>query len=194
MAGWTGLEPAAFRVTGGRYNQLNYHPADEIREDLEIYRKKDLISSAYCFAICIFLAQFQRILVVPSPNAEVMLNLQKKGVQIMKNLLKSLTYGIALTGLMTTFSFAETTTLQVSGMHCGGCQSAIESAVCKNGNYVKCEAKIDNPKKQMGSITLETKDGEKLDLAKIQSEIKDAGYEAILTPNKKDKSKEKHSH
>lgn len=27
MAGWTGLEPAAFRVTGGRYNQLNYHPS-----------------------------------------------------------------------------------------------------------------------------------------------------------------------
>ena len=25
MAEWTGLEPAAFRVTGGRYNQLNYH-------------------------------------------------------------------------------------------------------------------------------------------------------------------------
>ena len=32
MAGWTGLEPAAFRVTGGRYNQLNYHPA--VIEDL----------------------------------------------------------------------------------------------------------------------------------------------------------------
>lgn len=26
MAELTGLEPAAFRVTGGRYNQLNYHP------------------------------------------------------------------------------------------------------------------------------------------------------------------------
>ena len=26
MAERTGLEPAAFRVTGGRYNQLNYHP------------------------------------------------------------------------------------------------------------------------------------------------------------------------
>lgn len=25
MAERTGLEPAAFRVTGGRYNQLNYH-------------------------------------------------------------------------------------------------------------------------------------------------------------------------
>ncbi len=36
MAGWTGLEPAAFRVTGGRYNQLNYHPAnrDQIYNDL----------------------------------------------------------------------------------------------------------------------------------------------------------------
>ena len=31
MAGWTGLEPAAFRVTGGRYNQLNYHPAVILR-------------------------------------------------------------------------------------------------------------------------------------------------------------------
>jgi hypothetical protein len=30
LAGWTGLEPAAFRVTGGRYNQLNYHPAPRI--------------------------------------------------------------------------------------------------------------------------------------------------------------------
>ena len=29
MAGWTGLEPAAFRVTGGRYNQLNYHPRSD---------------------------------------------------------------------------------------------------------------------------------------------------------------------
>jgi hypothetical protein len=27
MAEWTGLEPVAFRVTGGRYNQLNYHSA-----------------------------------------------------------------------------------------------------------------------------------------------------------------------
>lgn len=32
LAGWTGLEPAAFRVTGGRYNQLNYHPAPKNHE------------------------------------------------------------------------------------------------------------------------------------------------------------------
>ena len=27
MAGWTGLEPAAFCVTGRRSNQLSYHPS-----------------------------------------------------------------------------------------------------------------------------------------------------------------------
>ncbi len=30
MAGETGLEPAAFCVTGRRYNQLNYSPGDPI--------------------------------------------------------------------------------------------------------------------------------------------------------------------
>ena len=29
MAGWTGLEPATFCVTGRRSNQLSYHPAVE---------------------------------------------------------------------------------------------------------------------------------------------------------------------
>jgi hypothetical protein len=38
MAGWTGLEPAAFRVTGGRYNQLNYHPMWSVSEPLGIQK------------------------------------------------------------------------------------------------------------------------------------------------------------
>ncbi len=37
MAGWTRLELAAFRVTGGRYNQLNYHPAGEAKEQTKTY-------------------------------------------------------------------------------------------------------------------------------------------------------------
>ena len=28
MAGWTGLEPATFCVTGRRSNQLSYHPVE----------------------------------------------------------------------------------------------------------------------------------------------------------------------
>ncbi len=43
MAGWTGLEPAAFRVTGGRYNQLNYHPARTAPELSAVcHRNQDL--------------------------------------------------------------------------------------------------------------------------------------------------------
>lgn len=36
LAGWTGLEPAAFRVTGGRYNQLNYHPASGVLRTINL--------------------------------------------------------------------------------------------------------------------------------------------------------------
>ena len=32
MAGWTGLEPATFCVTGRRSNQLSYHPVKWKRE------------------------------------------------------------------------------------------------------------------------------------------------------------------
>ena len=32
MAGWTGLEPATFCVTGRRSNQLSYHPVKYERE------------------------------------------------------------------------------------------------------------------------------------------------------------------
>ena len=31
LAGWTGLEPATFCVTGRRSNQLSYHPVDRER-------------------------------------------------------------------------------------------------------------------------------------------------------------------
>ena len=57
MAGWTGLEPAAFRVTGGRYNQLNYHPA-----------RQNLNEALYVIGIKIyksFLFQFQWIFRAP---------------------------------------------------------------------------------------------------------------------------------
>ncbi len=40
MAGWTGLEPAAFCVTGRRSNQLSYHPVPERRANVECEHTK----------------------------------------------------------------------------------------------------------------------------------------------------------
>ena len=45
MAGWTGLEPAAFCVTGRRSNQLSYHPVPERRANVDREIGK---SSAVC--------------------------------------------------------------------------------------------------------------------------------------------------
>lgn len=42
MAGAKGLEPSAFCVTGRRYNQLNYAPANEVNiEFLTDYRQEE---------------------------------------------------------------------------------------------------------------------------------------------------------
>lgn len=42
MAGWTGLEPAAFCVTGRRSNQLSYHPEVGKRRNVD----SDLVESS----------------------------------------------------------------------------------------------------------------------------------------------------
>src|SRR5665213_2524567 len=40
MAGWTGLEPATFCVTGRRSNQLSYHPVSWEGKTVELERGK----------------------------------------------------------------------------------------------------------------------------------------------------------
>ncbi len=58
MAGWTGLEPATFCVTGRRSNQLSYHPVKrERRRTLESVKPK----SSVCFTKSVFLGQFLRL-------------------------------------------------------------------------------------------------------------------------------------
>gem|GEM_PF-5336141 len=52
MAGMTGLEPATFRVTGGRSNQLSYTPIS--RTAAKQYRSYAVLTTKYAgIAICI---------------------------------------------------------------------------------------------------------------------------------------------
>jgi hypothetical protein len=46
LAGWTGLEPATFCVTGRRSNQLSYHPGNRERRrtlEFEIFKSSGVL-------------------------------------------------------------------------------------------------------------------------------------------------------
>ena len=53
MAEWTGLEPAAFRVTGGRYNQLNYHSV--VKTNVNVKIKGEPLEIQQLYSVCLHL-------------------------------------------------------------------------------------------------------------------------------------------
>lgn len=81
--------------------------------------------------------------------------------------------------------FAGTTTYTVSGMHCGGCEKMITKAVCENAEmkstYTSCKVKLIDEKKQVGQITFETTDTQKIDQTQVQTLLSatDDGYKII---------------
>lgn len=81
-------------------------------------------------------------------------------------------FGIVV-GLLALNSFAETLNLQ--GMHCGGCAKMVEESVCKNANYKTCKAKLTNAKKQEGTLTIETTDGQPVNQDEVAKLLTEAG-------------------
>ena len=77
---------------------------------------------------------------------------------------------------------AETATLQVKGMHCGGCKAAIEAKVCKLDGLVACKVESLDMKKQRGQIILTSADGTTLDLTKIEAALAEAGDYSLVKP------------
>jgi len=77
--------------------------------------------------------------------------------------------------LFTTLALAETGTFTVSGMHCGGCQKMVEAKVCKMEGVESCKVELTDTKKQIGKVTLITKDGIKIDQTKVEAAITSAG-------------------
>ncbi|QDK37190.1 heavy-metal-associated domain-containing protein [Bdellovibrio sp. NC01] len=70
--------------------------------------------------------------------------------------------------LFTSAAFADTTTYEVEGMHCGGCAKMIQSKVCGMDGMEKCEV-------TMGKIVVATKPGITISQEKIQEAMAKAG-------------------
>lgn len=87
-----------------------------------------------------------------------------------------------LTGLSLVISHsarAESKTFKVGKVHCADCVAEVKEKVCALGNFAKCEVKITNEKKQLGQVMLTTNGEEKIDVAKLEKTIVDAGYTFI---------------
>ena len=83
---------------------------------------------------------------------------------------------LSLLILVSPLAQAETTTLDIKGMHCGSCEAAVRKAVCKNkdfqGLFESCEPSVVDADKELGQLKLVSK-------APLTSEQKSAVEKAI---------------
>lgn len=73
--------------------------------------------------------------------------------------------------------FAETKKFSVEGMTCEGCVSAIKAQLCKSPEIKTCNVEI-------GSVSLEYKDGVNLSDEAVIQKIKAVGYKAQVATQK----------
>jgi hypothetical protein len=90
---------------------------------------------------------------------------------------------LALT-LTSTFSFAETGTFTVKGMHCSGCKEAVQEKVCKSEaakNAESCTVSITDETNESGQVVIKTKPGTKIDVAAIEKQVAAVGTKYTVT-------------
>ena len=70
---------------------------------------------------------------------------------------------------------ADSMTMQVKGMHCGGCENTIEEAL-------KSEESVESVKAdhKSGSVKIEFKDGKSLSQESVGKIIRSVGYKPVL--------------
>lgn len=75
-------------------------------------------------------------------------------------------------------AFAETATLTVEGMHCGGCKKMVTKAVCNDSKIAEtlasCTVTV-NEKTQTGTVVLKSLDTKTIDMASVEKAINVAG-------------------
>ncbi len=74
-------------------------------------------------------------------------------------------------------AFAEPTTYDVEGMHCGSCVKAIKARVCKMDGLESCDV-------TMGKVVVTPKSGVTISQDQIQAAISKAGEYKIVNPPK----------
>lgn len=91
----------------------------------------------------------------------------------MNRLVKKIAIALTLVALSSS-AWATTTVLTVNGMVCAFCAQGIEKRLSKlpatKAVFVDLKKKI---------VAVEAKDGQILDKAKLQAEVKDAGYDVV---------------
>lgn len=84
--------------------------------------------------------------------------------------------GLTLTSLSAS---AETATLTIEGMHCGGCKKLITKKVCEDAKlssgFESCEVTALDTKKQIGTMVIKYKPTAKADLAPVEATIQSLG-------------------
>lgn len=94
---------------------------------------------------------------------------------MMKSLLV-LAFGFSIA----TVANAESQKFRVDGMHCNDCVASVKQKVCAMGDFASCNARIVDPKKEIGEVSITTKGADKIDVAKLDKVIGDAGYKLNL--------------
>ena len=87
--------------------------------------------------------------------------------------MKSLTVALFL---LSPLAHAEKLTLQIEGMHCGGCTAAVEAKACEGKGYKTCKAEITDASKKMGQLVIETNPGQKIDLKAVKADVTATKY------------------
>ena len=74
---------------------------------------------------------------------------------------------VIFTMISSLVALADTYQYEMSGMHCGACKKAISSTVCKTPGVKTCDVSV-------GSMTLTSEDGQKLDQVAIKKAVQEA--------------------
>ena len=81
----------------------------------------------------------------------------------------------------------QTTDIAIDGVDCAGCVKKLTKKVCKDPdlakNFSKCQVTLVDADKALGKISIQTKDGQPVDMTALGEAVKKAGSEySIKTP------------